>query len=48
VGWDFLVDTIDVSAVAAAVPEPATIVPALGGAALVGLGYAWRKRRATV
>jgi hypothetical protein len=30
-----------------AVPEPATLVPALSGVALLGLGYAWRKRRST-
>lgn len=30
----------------APVPEPSTLVPALSGAALIGLGFAWRRRRA--
>jgi hypothetical protein len=32
----------------AAVPEPATLVPALSSVALVGLGYVWRKRRRAI
>jgi hypothetical protein len=35
-------------ALTAAVPEPATLISALGGVALVGLGLAWRRGRSAV
>jgi hypothetical protein len=45
-GWDFLVDSIQVTTNPQGVPEPSTI--AMGGTALLfGLAYAWRRRRKT-
>lgn len=35
--------TLDIVA-PTAVPEPATLIPALVGFALLGLGYTWRRR----
>ncbi len=44
-GTIFMADNMIVTVQPAVVPEPSTLVPALSGVALLGLGYAWRKRR---